>query len=569
MHRYERAFVQLTAKAAGLSEQEVQGLVRAPDPKLGDLSLPCFSLAKKLKKNPALIAGDIAREIEDSPLFEKIEAVGPYINATIDPAHLMPTVISEVRTLSSDFCRADSGSGQTVVIDYSSPNIAKPLGFHHLRSTMIGNALARIHRMVGYRVVGINFIGDWGKTFGLLAEAFQRFGDRSKLESGGIAYLLELYVQANKAAKEDSTFDDAARKMFVRQEEGDAKAVELWKLFRSISLDEFQKIYGRLDVAFDFIEGESHYSQGMDDVIDSVTEKAGTREDQGALVVDMPYQEGEPPMMLRKSDGATLYATRDIAAAIDRWNRFAFAKSLYVVGVEQKRHFEQLKRALKAMEHDWADSMTHVHFGRIQGMSTRKGNVVFLEEVLDEAKARAEEKIRETAGDREIDMATVPEQVGVGGIVFGDLKNLRTSDYSFDWEEVLNPKGFTGICVQYANARCCSILAKGGGAPAAADADLSLLNAPEEVALVKELAKLPGAVQAAADDLEPSKLARALYEIAHSWNRYQQAGNADKTLRILMDDDAVKTARLALVDAVRIGLSGGLELLGVPHPDAM
>ncbi|MCP4196362.1 MAG: arginine--tRNA ligase [Proteobacteria bacterium] len=569
MHRYERAFVQLTAKAAGLSEQEVQGLVRAPEPKLGDLSLPCFSLAKKLKKNPALIAGDIAQEIEDSPLFEKIEAVGPYINATINPAHLMPTVISEVRTLSSDFCRDDIGSGQTVVIDYSSPNIAKPLGFHHLRSTMIGNALARIHSMLGYRVVGINFLGDWGKTFGLLAEAFRRFGDSGKLESGGIAYLLELYVLANKAAKEDPSFDDAARMMFLRQEEGDAEAVGMWKLFRSISLDEFQKIYGRLDVTFDFIEGESHYSHGMDDVIASVTEKAGTREDQGALVVDMPYEEGEPPMMLRKSDGATLYATRDIAAAIDRWNRFAFAKSLYVVGVEQKRHFEQLKRALKAMGHDWANSMTHVYFGRIQGMSTRKGNVVFLEEVLDEAKARAEEKISETAGDREIDMETVPEQVGVGGIVFGDLKNLRTSDYSFDWEEVLNPKGFTGICVQYANARCCSILAKGGGAPESADVDLSLLRAPEEVALAKELARLPGAVQAAANDLEPSKLARALYEIAHAWNRYQQAGNADKMLRILTADDALKTARLALVDAVRIGLSGGLELLGVPHPNAM
>jgi arginyl-tRNA synthetase len=343
----------------------------------------------------------------------------------------------------------------------------------------------------------------------------------------------------------------------------------MWKLFRAISLDEFQKIYRRLDVAFDFIEGESHYSKGMDEVIASVTERAGTREDQGALVVDMAYEEGEPPMMLRKSDGATLYATRDIAAAIDRWKRFNFAKSLYVVGVEQKRHFEQLKRALKAMGHDWADNMTHVYFGRIQGMSTRKGNVVFLEEVLDEAKTRALEKIGETAGDREIDMETVPEQVGVGGIVFGDLKNLRTSDYSFDWEEVLNPKGFTGICVQYANARCCSILAKGGGAPVADDVDLSLLRAPEEVALVKELSKLPGSVQAAADDLEPSKLARALYEIAHAWNRYQQAGNADKKLRILMDDEKLKKARLALVDAVQIGLSGGLEALGVPHPDAM
>ncbi|MCP4606680.1 MAG: arginine--tRNA ligase [Proteobacteria bacterium] len=569
MHRYENAFVDLITRVSELSTNEVKALLRVPEPAMGDLSIPCFPLAKRLKKNPAVIAKEIAENIGSDPLFSTIQAVGPYLNATLDPRHIVTAVIPEILEQNEHFCRSDMGAGQNVVIDYSSPNIAKPLGFHHLRSTMIGNALVRIHRALGYDVFGISFLGDWGKTFGLLAEAFVRFGDSEKVTSGGISYLLELYIAANKAVDEDFGFDEAARAMFRRQESEDPEALDLWRLFRSISLEEFQRIYKRLDVKFEFIEGESHYRSGMDEVIDRVHRDAGTREDQGAIVVDMEYAEDEPPMMLRKSDGATLYATRDIAAAIDRWERFNFSKSLYVVGVEQKRHFDQLKRALKAMGYDWEDKITHVHFGRVQGMSTRKGKVVFLEEVLDEARDRALEKMGETAGDRDIDIETVAEQVGVGGVVFGDLKNLRTSDYNFNWEEVLNPKGFTGICTQYAHARCCSVLGKGGGAPKRTDVDLSLLVAPEEVALVKELARLPGAVQAAADDLEPSRLARAVYEVARAWNRYQQAGNADRALRILCEDESLKKARLALVDAVRIGLANTLNLLGVPHPNGM
>ncbi len=567
MHRYERAFIHLVSEAAGIPDQEIESLLRIPEPDKGDLSVPCFPLAKRLKKNPALIAQEIADKMGRDPHFAAIQAAGPYLNATIDPRHIVRAIVPEVRELGDRFCLANTGAGQSVVIDYSSPNIAKPLGFHHLRGTMIGNALARIHRALGYEVFGVNFLGDWGKTFGLLAESFIRFGDRGKLEKRGIAYLLELYVKANKAIEDDPEFDEAARNMFRRQEEGDPQALELWKLFRSISLDEYQRIYERLGVKFEFIEGESHYRSGMDEVIDQVSASAGTREDQGALVVDMEYDEGEPPMMLRKSDGATLYATRDIAAAIDRYERFDFAKSLYVVGVEQKRHFDHLKRALKAMGHDWADRMTHVHFGRVHGMSTRKGTVIFLEDVLEEARERALAKMRETVGERDIDLDTVAEQVGIGGVAFGDLKNLRTSDYSFDWEEILNPKGFTGICVQYAHARCCSVLRKGGGAPD--EVDLSLLTAPEEAALVKELSRLPQAVQSAADALEPSRLARAVYDVARAWNRYQQAGNADRSLRILCQDENQKGARLALVDAVRIGLASSLALLGVPHPDAM
>ena len=569
MKRYENAFTEVVARAANVDEVQIRSLLKVPEAQRGDLSLPCFPFAKKMKKSPAAIAAKLQGAIDDHPLFEKFEAVGPYLNAFIEPRGLMGTLIPEIRKAQDRFATSNIGKGEAVVIDFSSPNIAKPLGFHHLRSTMIGNALGRIHRALGYRVEGINFLGDWGKTFGLLAEAFVRFGDRSALDDGGISYLLELYIKANAAAEEDESFDEAAKLMFRNQEAGEPEAMDLWRLFRGISLAEFQKVYDRLDVSFEFFEGESHYRDGLDEVVAKVARTCGTREDQGALVVDMEYAKDEPPMMLRKSDGATLYATRDIAAAMDRWERFRFAKSLYVVGVEQKRHFDQLKRALGAMGQEWEDRMTHVCFGRVVGMSTRKGKVVFLSEVLDEATDRALVKMRQEDGDRGIDLEKVAQQVGIGGVVFGDLKNLRTSDYRFDWEEILNSKGFTGICVQYAHARCCSILEKGGGAPPAGEVDPGLLCASEEIALVKELARIPGAVEAAGADLEPSRLARAVYDVAREWNRYQQSGNADRSLRILVEDESVRKARLALVDAVRIGLEKGLNLLGVSAPRAM
>ncbi len=569
MHRYESAFIRLVAEAAGIAEDEVRPLLRTAEGDKGDLAIPCFPFAKRLKKNPALIAKEIAGAATTPPEFSKIEAAGPYLNAFIDGGHLVRDLISEIRDKKERFCQSAIGGGQTVLVEYSSPNIAKPLAFHHLRSTMIGNCLAQIFSALGYDVHRINYVGDWGKTFGLLAEAYRRFGDESKLEAGGIAYLLELYVEANKAKAEDPAFDEAARGMFRLQEEGDETAIELWRRIRRTSIDEFKSLYERLGVAFDSIEGESDYKDKLEAVISEIEKVPGTREDQGALLVDIPYSDGEAPIMLKKSDGATLYATRDIAAAVDRFERFAFAKSLYVVGSEQRQYFEQLKRVLSAMGHSWSEKMTHIQFGRVKGMSTRAGNVVFLEEVLDEARERALAKMQETAGDRDLDLESVSEQVGIGGVVFGDLKNLRTSDYSFDWDELLNPRGFTGICVQYAHARCCSILRKGGGAPPASEVAYSDLAAPEEIALVKELARLPGAVEAAAEHLEPSRLARTVYDVAHAWNRYQQAGNADKAKRILVEDEALRGARLALVDAARIGLAEGLKLLGVPTPEAM
>jgi len=569
MQRYENIFVQLVAEVLAVSQGEISTLLKYPEPDRGDFSLPCFLFAKKLKKNPAQIAAETVAAIDVPPMFSSIVAVGPYINATVDGVHIIGVLVPEITALGDDFATSTAGKDKTVLVESSSPNIAKPLGFHHLRSTMIGNALARIHDALGYNVVRLNFLGDWGKTFGLLAEAFKRFGDREELKKDGIAYLLKLYIQANKEIENNPSFDDAARAVFRSQEDGDSEAMEIWELFRRISLNEFQKIYDRLGVEFDHVEGESFYRDGMDAVVDKVSKTVGVREDQGALVVNMEYGENEPPMMLKKSDGATLYATRDMAAAMDRWERFGFEKSLYVVGNEQKLHFEQLRRALKSMGNDWSDRMTHVPFGRIHGMSTRKGKVVFLSDVLDEARDRAREKMSEETGDRDIDLDIVSEQVGVGGVVFGDLKNMRTTDYSFNWEEILNTKGFTGICCQYAHARCCSILRKAGEGAIGDNVDLSLLTAPEEAALIKDLAKIPAAVQSAAKDLEPARLSRAVYDAARSWNRYQQAGNVDRALRILCEDEKTRAARLALVNAVRIAVKKALFLLGVATPEAM
>ena len=638
---FRRALVVSAVQALGLPADEpaqLESQLRVPEAGRGDLALPCFDLARRVKLAPPEAAKKVAEALSKDAAYEKVEAVGPYVNVFLASAPLALAIVPAARA--ATFGTDGDGDGKTVVIDFSAPNIAKPLAFHHIRSTVIGAAVGRLHAARGYKVIGINYHGDWGKQFGILATGFQRFGDPAR--RGDAKHLVEVYVRANKEADAESlraqmrapdetkklveelaaakaelakeadpkakkklegkvkslekkvpqgdlgaalaaleekakiaaqelpaaeARDQEARLFFRRMEQGDAAALAEWTEFRETSIKEFMRIYTRMGIEFYAFEGESKYGSVLDAVVQKVSEKPGTKISDGALIVDMPYAAGEPPVLLKTRDGTTLYMTRDIAAAMDRHQRFDFARSLYVIAQDQALHVAQLKKTLKAMGLGWADKMTHVAFGRVHGMSTRRGNVVFLDEVLDEAVAKAREICAQSeALDKERLEETI-EAIGVGAVVFGDLKNLRASDYTFKLEDVINFDGLTGPYVQYTHARLASIVRKAGGVPESAD--VTLLSLPEERAVMLALARFPDAVAEACDAFEPSLVTRCLLELAQATSHFLTAGNQDRGKRVLVDDLALRGARLFLVDAARSTLATGLRLLGVRAPDAM
>lgn len=565
--RYRASFAQAIAQALGVQVSEVESQIKPAEPAHGDLSFPTFALAKAQKKAPPAIAADLASRVQVTGI--EVKAAGPYLNARFSAQPFTSEVIDATRSSAGKYGHSDVGSGKTVVIDYSSPNIAKPIAFHHIRSTVIGHALANLHRALGYRVEGINYLGDWGKQFGLVAVGFQEYGDPARKNDTG--HLIEVYVKANARAEKEPAFDERAREFFRRMEANDPDAIALWQEFRDTSLRDFKKIYGRLGIAFENYEGESRYQGKMDAVIEEITRTVGTKESQGALIVDLAYKENEPPVLLKKNDGSTLYATRDLAAAIDRQQRFQFTKSLYVVAQDQALHFRQVFGVLEKMGKAWAKDLIHVAFGRVHGMSTRKGQVVLLNDVLDDAKARAREKVDQNIAEGRIHTENpdaLAEQIGLGAIVFGDLKNRRATDYTFDWDEVLSFEGHTGPYLQYAHARACNILLKGGGAPKSYDG--TLLSLPEEQALVREVARLPTVVADAVEQLEPSLVSRYLLDLAAAFSRWYTLGNQDREKRVLVETNApLRDARLALTDAVRATLASGLTLLGIATPETM
>ncbi|ABF91619.1 arginyl-tRNA synthetase [Myxococcus xanthus DK 1622] len=566
--RYRAAFAQALANALGVPAADIEAQVKPAEPAHGDLSFATFPLAKAQKKAPPAIAAGLAQSLSVPGL--EIKAVGPYVNARFPTLPFTAEVIDAARSAGIRYGGdEDAGRGKTVAIDYSSPNIAKPIGFHHIRTTFLGHCIANIYRALGWRVEGINYLGDWGKQFGLVAVGFQEYGDPARIDDMG--HLVEVYVKANKRAEAEPEFDEKARAFFRRMEAGDAEALKLWNQFRDTSIKGFKKIYARMGIEFEHIEGESRYQGKMDAVIDQIAKKPGVKESQGALIVDLTYAENEPPILLKKNDGSTLYATRDLAAAQDRYERFQFDKSLYVVAQDQALHFRQVFRALKEMDLPWADRTVHVAFGRIHGMSTRKGQVVQLNDVLDEARERVSVKVRENveAGRIQTDDAdALSEQIALGAIAFGDLKHKRASDYTFDWDEVLSFEGHTGPYLQYAHARAVNVLRKGGGAPASYDA--ALLTLPEEQALLREIMRLPEVVRDAAEQYEPSLVARLLLDVASALSRYYTLGNQERDKRINVEgNDALRSARLALIDAARVTLAAGLTLLGIPTPDNM
>lgn len=545
-----------------LTLEQVEQLLENPkSAEHGDVAFPAFSLAKVYRKAPQQIAADLAEKI-DSANFEKIEVVGPYLNFFMNKELISKKVLQTVVKEKEHYGDSNIGNQGTVPIDMSSPNIAKPISMGHLRSTVIGNSIGFIMEKIGYQPIRINHLGDWGTQFGKLIVAYKKWGSEEAVKAEPINELLRLYVQFHEVAETEPELNEKARAWFKRLEEGDEEAIQLWQWFRDESMKEFNKIYDLLEVQFDSLNGEAFYNDKMDEIVELLEEKHLLNEDKGAEIVDLSAYDLNPAL-IKKSDGATLYITRDLAAALYRKRTYDFKQSLYVVGNEQSYHFKQLKAVLKEMGFDWSDDMHHIPFGLItQGgkkLSTRKGKIVLLEEVLNEAIQSAKEQISEKNPDLE-NKDVVAKQVGVGAVIFHDLKNDRLNTFDFNLEEVVRFEGETGPYVQYTHARAVSLLEKAGFVPSET-ADYAL-NDDISWEVVKLVQKYPETVLSAGEKYEPSVIAKHAIKLAQAFNKYYAH------TKILADDEQ-KEARLALVYAVTVLLKEDLRLLGLHAPDKM
>lgn len=553
----------LAAVLTDLTASEIAEKLEAPkSSELGDVAFPTFTLAKVLRQAPQQIAANIVAEIDQTG-FEKVVATGPYVNFFLDKVATSRETLQTILTLKADYGNNTDGQGANVTIDMSSPNIAKPMSMGHLRSTVIGNALANITAKNGYQPIKINHLGDWGTQFGKLIYAYKTWGSEDEVKADPIATLLRYYVEFHEKAKADDSLNDEGRAWFKKLEDGDEEASALWAWFREESLKEFTEIYDRLNISFDSFNGEAFYNDKMDKVVDHLTEKDLLVTSQGAQIVDLSeINPNLTPAMIKRTDGATLYMTRDLAAAVYRKKTYDFAKSLYVVGGEQREHFVQMKAVLSLMGFAWADDVEHISFGLItfngKKMSTRKGDVVLLKDVLNDAHDLALKQIQEKNPTLE-NKETVAEQVGAGAVVFHDLMNDRTNNFDFNLEEVVRFEGDTGPYVQYTNARAKSILRK---APVSVSLDAVTLDDPMTWDIITTLNSFPATVQRAWQQREASIIAKYALTLSRAFNKYYANS------KILTADDQLQ-ARLALVEAVTIVLTESLRLLGVKAPEEM
>lgn len=546
-----------------ITSEQLTNLIEKPKTSdLGDYAFPTFILAKSLHKAPNMIAEDLVSQI-DPEGFEKVVNTGAYVNFFLDKASFANDILHTILSEQDKYGDQDEGKNGNVPIDMSSPNIAKPMSMGHLRSTVIGNSIAKIITKLGYQPVKINHLGDWGTQFGKLIVGYKTWGSKEDVEKDPINNLLKYYVRFHSEAETKPELDDEARAWFKRMEDGDEEALSLWKWFRELSLAEFQKVYDRLGVTFDSYNGEAFYNDKMDDVIKTIQDKGLLQESRGAEIVDLSDLDLSPAL-IRKTDGATLYITRDLAAAIYRKNTYNFVKSLYVVGSEQSEHFKKLKAVLKMMGYDWADDIHHIEFGLITAngkkLSTRKGNVILLQNVLNDAVDLAKKQIEEKNPNLK-DKDEVAESVGVGAVVFHDLKNERRDNFDFNLEEVVRFEGETGPYVQYTNARALSILRKSGKTDFVDAQDLALADS-EAWDTIKLLQEFPEIVSRAGAKFEPSVIAKYSLKLAKSFNQYYAHS------KILTEDSGLN-ARLALVKSVSIVLQMSLALLGVKAPEEM
>ena len=545
-----------------LDQTAISNLLEQPKSSdLGDIAFPAFSLAKVERKAPQSIAADIAEKIDPSH-FEKVVATGPYVNFFLNKAKISDQVIKEVIKEGADYGQQNEGQGGNITIDLSSPNIAKPFSVGHLRSTVIGDALSNIFRKMGYNTIKINHLGDWGKQFGLLMVAYKKWGNKEAVEANPIDELLQLYVRINSEIENDPALDDEGRLWFKKLEDGDPEATELWQWFRDESLVEFNRIYELLGVEFDSLNGEAFYNDKMDEAVKILEDKGLLKESKGASIVDLD-DVNLPPAMIKKSDGATLYITRDIATAMYRARTYNFVKNVYVVGQEQSNHFRQLKAVLKKMGFDWSDDMIHVDFGLVtknrQKLSTRKGNIILLEPTLQEAISRAKAQIEEKNPNLE-NKEAVAHAVGVGAVKFYDLKTDRRNGYDFDLEAMVSFEGETGPYVQYAYARIQSILRKADFKPSL-DANYNLNDAEswEIIKLIQDFARV---VKRASDNFEPSLIAKYAISLAQAFNKYYAHTR-------ILDETPERDSRLALSYTTAVVLKEALRMLGVEAPEKM
>ena len=553
---------ELASVIDSLDQEAILNLLEQPkNSDMGDIAFPAFSLAKVERKAPQMIAAEIAEKI-NSQAFEKVVATGPYVNFFLDKSAISEAVIKEIIEKGSDYAQQTEGKEQNITIDLSSPNIAKPFSVGHLRSTVIGDALSNIFKKMGYNTIKINHLGDWGKQFGLLMVAYKKWGSKEAVEANPIDELLKLYVRINAEIENDPALDDEGRLWFKKLEDGDPEATQLWQWFRDESLVEFNRIYKLLNVEFDSLNGEAFYNDKMDEAVRILEEKGLLEESRGASIVNLDDVE-LPPAMIKKSDGATLYITRDIATAIYRARTYNFVKNVYAVGQEQSNHFKQLKAVLKKMGFDWSDDMIHVDFGLVtknrQKLSTRKGNIILLEPTLQEAISRAKAQIEAKNPDLE-NKEQVAQAVGVGAVKFYDLKTDRRNGYDFDLEAMVSFEGETGPYIQYAYARIQSLLRKADFQPNA-QANYSL-NDAESWEIIKLLQDFARVIKRASVNYDPSLIAKYAISLAQAFNKYYAHTR-------ILDESPERDSRLALSYATAVVLKEALRLLGVEAPEKM
>lgn len=565
---YNELIAEKIANAINLDKNEIKQYIEIPPQSdMGDFAFPCFKLAKTLRKSPVQIADEIKEKISEDEYIEKIETKSGYLNFYINNTKLVEEVLKEINNHENDFGKSNEGTGKTVLIDYSSPNIAKPFHIGHLRTTLIGSALYKIYKYLGYNTIGINHLGDYGTQFGKMIEAYKMWGSEYDLSEDAINKMVDMYVRINNLCKEDEAVLERCRENFKLLEEGDKYCTELWEHFKELSLKEFDKIYDILGVKFDSLNGEAFYSDKTDEVVEILKEKGKLIESEGAEIVDLTDEGIETPCIIKKANGSTIYATRDLAAILYRARTYDFDKCLYVVAYEQNLHFKQIFAVAKYLvDEKYVKGLKHVSYGMVQlptgKMSTRLGNVVKIEDLITETIEKAKEII--TTKNPELENKDeVSKKVGIAAIIFNTLSTTNNKDQIFDWNTALNFQGETGPYIQYTYVRTKGVLEKVGKIPTISEVDFSVLTDDSSIKVLKSLYAFKETLEMTVEKNEPAILARYLIEVSQNYSNFYNDN------KVLVEDEKVKNSRAYLTYAVGTVLKTGASLLGIQMPDKM